>query len=55
MYDIRDHCGTGDKLGFRLCDTMGLKDVQSLDTLGFPYLLDGNVQDRYQVSFGMVE
>ena len=50
MYDIRDHRGSGEKLGFRLCDTMGLEDTQSLDTLGFPYLLDGNIQDRYQVS-----
>ena len=54
MYDIRDHCETGDKLGSRLCDTMRLEDAQSLDILGFPYLLDGNMQDRYQVSVCIV-
>ena len=36
-------------MGFRLCDTMGLEEDHSLDSINFPYLLDGNVKDRYQV------
>ena len=50
MYGIRKTVESSEKLGFCLCDTMGLEDAQNIDTLGFPYLLDGHIQDRYQVS-----
>ena len=50
MYDISNPIESSDKLGFCLCDTMGLEDTQNVDTLGFPYLLDGHIEDRYQVS-----
>ena len=37
-------------MNFRLCDTMGLEENQDLEAINFPYLLDGNIKDRFQVS-----
>ena len=48
MYEFRSSIGEKG-MGFRLCDTMGLEEDNSLDSINFPYLLDGNVKDRYQV------
>ncbi|XP_019643387.1 PREDICTED: uncharacterized protein LOC109484518 [Branchiostoma belcheri] len=47
-YDVRAS-REGPCLGFRLCDTLGLEDLQSgLDIVDLLYILDGNVPDRYQ-------
>ncbi|XP_070576467.1 interferon-induced protein 44-like isoform X2 [Ptychodera flava] len=46
-YEVRSSRG-GDPLNFRLCDTMGLEETMGLDVSDIPYLLDGNIPDRYQ-------
>ncbi|CAH1271898.1 IFI44L [Branchiostoma lanceolatum] len=47
-YDVRAS-REGPSLGLRLCDTLGLEDLQSgLDIVDLLYILDGNVPDRYQ-------
>ncbi|XP_066297779.1 interferon-induced protein 44-like [Branchiostoma lanceolatum] len=47
-YEVRGE-RNGETLCFRLCDTMGLEDANTgLDLDDLPYLLDGNVPDRYQ-------
>ncbi|XP_019632587.1 PREDICTED: interferon-induced protein 44-like [Branchiostoma belcheri] len=47
-YEVRGE-RHGETLCFRLCDTMGLEDANTgLDLDDLPYLLDGNVPDRYQ-------
>ena len=40
---------SGESLGFRICDTMGLEDDGGLMLHDIPYILDGNVDDHFQV------
>lgn len=39
----------GKPTSFRLCDTMGLEEGQGIDAADVPFLLDGNLPDRYRV------
>ena len=48
-YEFRSQIGRR-SMKFRLCDSMGLEESQKLDAVNFPYLLDGNINDRFQVS-----
>ncbi|CAH1792351.1 unnamed protein product [Owenia fusiformis] len=44
-YDIRSENGP---LSIKLCDTMGLEEEGGLNVIDFPYILDGNIPDRFQ-------
>ncbi|XP_066299130.1 interferon-induced protein 44-like [Branchiostoma lanceolatum] len=47
-YEVRGE-RNGETLCFRLCDTMGLEEANAgLDLDDLPYLLDGNVPNKYQ-------
>ncbi|KAK3103525.1 hypothetical protein FSP39_019853 [Pinctada imbricata] len=48
MYTVRHQ---GQPLNFRLCDTRGIEDDIGLDSQDICYILDGNISDRYQVSY----
>ncbi|XP_033753557.1 interferon-induced protein 44-like [Pecten maximus] len=47
MYQVRAGYA-GKPLNFRLCDTRGIEEDQSLDDQEFNYLLDGHVPDKYK-------